>query len=151
MHSLFSERPPAAPSSVVCPFQDMRLTEGWCHLSPLLQRWALGQKPGRKEEREKGRQWESQPEQDRQIWRGVVKGRQTRSMQCRFTAQSACLRLGAPVGVGVVVVGDWAACPSLQLRSRSCIMAPIRSILFHSGMSSLCVCAHTHMQTQSRG
>lgn len=67
MHSLLSERPPAAPSSAVCPFQDVRLTEGWCHLSPLLQRWALGQKAGRKEEREKGGQWESQPEQDRQF------------------------------------------------------------------------------------
>lgn len=53
-------------------------------------------------------------------------------------AQSACLRLGALLVVVVVVVGDWAACPSLLLQSRSCIMTPIRSTLFHSGMRSLC-------------
>lgn len=54
-------------------------------------------------------------------------------------AQSACLRLGALlVVVVVVVVGDWAACPSLLLQNRSCIMTQIRYTLFHSGMRSLC-------------
>lgn len=138
VQSFYSGRLIAAPSSAVCPIQDVSLAQGWCHLSPLLQRWALGQKPGRKEEREKGGQLESQLEQDRQTSRGVLKGRQTRSMQCRFMVQSVCLRLGALL-VAVVVVGDWASCPSLLLRKRSCIMGSIRSTDFHSGMSSLCV------------
>lgn len=75
-----------------------------------------------------------------------MRGRQTRSMRCRFMALSACLRLGALLVV-LVVVGGWVACPSLSLRRRSCIMAPIRFTLAHSGMSSLCVlsaCVHIH-------
>lgn len=73
-----------------------------------------------------------------------MKGRQTRSMRCRFMAQSACLRLGALlVEVVVVVVGDWAACPSLLLQSRGCIMAPIRSFPLWNKLtlcSSVCLC-----------
>lgn len=53
-------------------------------------------------------------------------------------AASACLRLAALLVVVVVVVGDGAACPSLLLQNRSCIMTPIRCTLFHSGMRSLC-------------
>lgn len=71
-------------------------------------------------------------------------------MRCRFMVQSVCLKPGALLVVVVGVVGDWAACPSLQLQSRSCIMAPIRSTLFLSGMSSLLcalVCARTHTQS----
>lgn len=104
----------------------------------------------RKEEREEGGEQESQPEHDRQIQRGVLKGRQTRSMRCRFTAQSVCLRPGALLVV-IVLVGDWAACPSLQLQSRSCIMTPIRFTLFFFGMSlCVCVCVRTEADTKSR-
>lgn len=91
--------------------------------------------------------------------RGALRGRQTRSMRFRFTAQSVRLRLAALLLLLVIVaaVGDWTACPSLLLLwSGSCIMVLIRSTVFHSGMSSLCVlrgarmCAHTHIHTHTQ-
>lgn len=68
-------------------------------------------------------------------------------MRCRFMAQSACLRLGALLVEVVVVVGDWAACPSLLLQSRGCIMAPIRSFPLWNKLTLcsrvlVCVCRH---------
>lgn len=96
-------------------------------------------KEGRKKERREGSESHSRSRSRTGRFR-VVKGRQTRSMRCRFMAQRACLRLGALlVVVVVVVVGDWAACPSLPLQRGSCVMAPIHSTLIHSGMSPLCV------------
>lgn len=60
-------------------------------------------------------------------------------MRCRFTALSACHRPGTLL-VAIVVVGDWAACPNLQLQNRSCIMTPIQFYTFClSNELTLCV------------
>lgn len=81
--------------------------------------------------------------------RRVLKGRRTRSMQHWFTAQSARLRPGVLV-VFPTMLKDWATtCPSLHLQSMSCVMAPVRSTVFRSGMSSFgvfFVCTHCRLK-----